>query len=534
MKTLPITQPYLRIPYNMGLPAFTLQVICEGETVERLSVRLCPPEQATHWGTVDVSRYQGRILTLVLAPSESTYIGNKADRVTDTDAALLEAIHEVPMPPETIRRPVVHFTPRSGWMNDPNGLHWRDGLYHLYFQHVPCSMEWEDNCHWGHAVSRDLFHWDELPAPFVYQRTSPSGSGWLERSTGDSCIAFGGSIYRSTDGGNWYEPWQTDTINGDPKVFHHDRSGHYVCVRGVQYPADVLHAPSAEFEDAIYVSEDLRTWRKTQDVRGIHECPDLFPVRVEETGEEKWILTGADNAYWIGEFDGERFTSDSTPARRPDVYESVFGRLKDATDKYNGQYSFGQDFWNGKSYAGQVFNDLPDGRVIRMLWNFTSFQPEADFTQCMAVPQELTLRQTPTGLRLCAMPVREIKGLYGQVKQWSVEENTQVSVPGEAFDVSLTMGTEQTATVDGFVFAVDADSGFLRITHPLGFSRLLPYAPVEGTVRLRGVLDLNLAEWYIGQGEIYFPAAYERGTGPLLCRITGEGRAALQIAVLEQ
>ena len=88
--------------------------------------------------------------------------------------------------------------------------------------------------------------------------------------------------------------------------------------------------------------------------------------------------------------------------------------------------------------------------------------------------------------------------------------------------------------MDGFVFAVDADSGFLRITHPRGFSRLLPYAPVEGTVRLRGVLDLNLAEWYIGQGEIYFPAAYERGTEPLLCRITGGGRAALQIAALEQ
>ena len=535
MVNLEIQKRFLRIPCRREAETFMLLLSCDGEVFDRLSVRICAPEQAQNWYSVDVSRQIGKNITLTLVLSECNCITRVASVVPDDADTLLAGIQTADSIPQTVQRPVAHFTAQSGWLNDPNGLHWREGKYHLYFQHVPCSEEWEDNCHWGHAVSEDLFHWTEQAPPFVYRGNSPSGSGWIERSTGKSCIAFGGRILRSDDAGYWYETMVENTITGDPKVFWHENTGHYVAVVGRRYPEDVLNGAPEEFVGAIYISKDLRIWEETQEFYGFHECPDLFPLVLHETGETKWIMSGADNAYLIGTFDGRCFTADPPETERLDVYETLFGRLKGAVNKYNGQYSFGEQVWNGKCYAGQVFNEAPENRTIRMLWDFTVFGPHANFTQCMTVPQELTLKKTALGLRLCAMPVQEISGLYRNVRQ---EENwgdcQMVFQQGDAFDVTIQMSSEQTVHIDGFTFYVDADSGCLAVTSPVGLFRKLPYKPDAGQSILRGVLDVGLTEWYIDQGEIYLPVEHHRQDDGLVITISGSGYSRILAAELSR
>ncbi len=227
---------------------------------------------------------------------------------------------------KTGSRPRIHFTANAGWINDPNGMVFHNGTYHLYFQCNPFNNQWQ-NMSWGHAVSTDLLHWQQQDTVLYPDETASiySGSG-IENKRGELSLPkdallffytyatknkdgetkrrFTQKLAYSTDGGKTLVKKQgtfIDTIcaeNRDPKVFYHEASSAYICLlwlEGNTY--------------AILRSKDLTSWEETQRVTfaPAWECPDLFVLPCPATGEKKWVFWSADGYYLLGSFDGRTF-----------------------------------------------------------------------------------------------------------------------------------------------------------------------------------------------------------------------------------
>ncbi len=300
-------------------------------------------------------------------------------------------------------RPIIHFTPSYGWMNDPNGLVWHDGIYELYYQSNPNALYWGD-LSWGHARSRDLLHWEDVGTVMLPDETGLmfSGSGILSRpgdaGEEDAVLCFpytaagrdpsaegtapGGyrphftiRLAKSTDGGNTLiktgreilKPYAPD--NRDPKIFYHEESRAYIIV--LWLTQDIF---------GIYRSEDLGFFELASTVKleGGFECPDLFRLPLyDESGtllpERPWVFWAADGSYYLGEFDG--FTFRETGHRK----RSSIGPLP---------------------YAAQTFSGDPKGRVISISWLRTKTILDV-YTGAMSLPWELSLQKTPAGPMLC-------------------------------------------------------------------------------------------------------------------------------------
>ncbi len=308
---------------------------------------------------------------------------------------------------ETNCRPFIHYTPPFGWMNDPNGLVWHDGVYELYYQSNPSGLYWA-NMSWGHARSRDLLHWENLGTVLVPDETGMmfSGSGILSRpgdaNEADACLCFpytaAGSaapesaaakdepspgmfrphftirLAKSHDGGLTLEktgkeilpPYAPD--NRDPKIFYHEESGAYIIV--LWLAGDLF---------GIYRSEDLTdfTLASTVSLSGGFECPDLFCLPVygadgQPTGERSWVFWAADGSFYVGDFDGYRFTGTAPRAK------SCLSALP---------------------YAAQTFSGDPAGRIISLSWLRTMTIADT-YTGAMSLPWELSLVKTPAGCML--------------------------------------------------------------------------------------------------------------------------------------
>lgn len=322
-------------------------------------------------------------------------------------------------------RPLFHFTPPSGWMNDPNGLVYHNGEYHLFYQHYPDSTVWGP-MHWGHAVSRDLITWQHLPIA-LYPDTLGyifSGSAiadeknvsGLQTSTTPPLVAFftydkqgyetQALAYSNDNGRTWQKYDKNPVISNpgekdfrDPKVFYHTESGNYILSLAVK--------DHIEF----YRSANLLNWEKTGEFGreygshgGVWECPDLFPLTDPETGITKWILLvsinpggpngGSATQYFVGSFDGRTFTCDDAPA--------VVRWL-----------DYGPD-----NYAGVTWNNAPGNRRIFIgwmsNWNYGQVVPTQTWRSAMTLPRELHLKNTSSGYHVAAQPVAETHALRQQ------------------------------------------------------------------------------------------------------------------------
>ncbi len=314
---------------------------------------------------------------------------------------------------ESHGRPRFHFTPPVGWLNDPNGLVHDRGEYHLFYQHHPYSDRWGP-MHWGHAVSRDLVRWEHLPVALA-----PDELGWIYSGSAvvdhDGTAGFGRGVlvavftHASTEGqaqslafsDDRGRTWRRHPDNPvltapagapdfrDPKVFRWTRGGasHWVTVL------------AAGRRVLFYASPDLRHWTLSSEVvphvdeETIWETPDLFPLRVDGTGEVRWALSlgamdgapsgGTGTGYLVGDFDGHEF--------RPDRDEVLWA-------------DHGPDF-----YAAQSWNDVPSGERVWIAWmsnwRYADRVPSTGWRGVMTVPRRLALRRTTDGPRLVQVPV---------------------------------------------------------------------------------------------------------------------------------
>ncbi len=320
----------------------------------------------------------------------------QSDRFAGEDSLYREAL-----------RPQFHFTPRVGWNNDPNGLVWFEGEYHLFFQHNPYETKW-GNMHWGHAVSKDLIHWEELNDALYPDElgTMFSGSAVIDRNntagwgenvmvaiyTADrsepmhevQCVAY------STDKGRTFRKYEENPVidsreswnsaqTRDPKVFWYEPDQSWVMAL---FELDGV---------SIYTSKNLKEWQYESHTMGFWECPELFELAVDgDPNHTKWIMYGVDNSYMIGEFNGKVFTPEK--------------------GKYKVTY--------GLAHAAQTFNDVPDGRRIQMAWGRTQ-HPGMRFSQMMCFPTEITLKSTQEGVRVFHNPIEEVELLHGKNWNWN-------------------------------------------------------------------------------------------------------------------
>ena len=392
---------FLQIPIKNGAAKRVVTLLVDGEVVVRNDIELADGAP-DWWAPLDVSAWKGRHLALVVdkLPEDSAALASIKETDTFLGPGAPDSLYAEPL------RGQFHFSPRRGWNNDPNGLVFFEGQYHLFFQHNPYGWGW-GNMHWGHAVSRDLVHWEELGETLAPDAMGPMFSGsavvdWKNTSgfgkegkpalvlvytaAGNPAVQC---LAHSTDGRTFtkYEGnpvvGQFTPGNRDPKVFWHEPTQQWVMTLYVEEKA-----PNGPVVHTIrfLTSPDLKTWTSQSTTAGFFECPDFFELPVDgDAANKKWVLLGASSEYQVGSFDGKAFTPESPklPGHR------------------------GRGF-----YAAQSFSDIPasDGRRILVGW-FQTETRDMPFNQSMSVPLELGLVSTADGPRMTFTPVDELKSL---------------------------------------------------------------------------------------------------------------------------
>ena len=402
---LKVKNQYLNIPVSHQTDRKRLTFAAKGADTLNVVVRIAEGKP-DYWVFKDISRYKGKTLTL-------NYEGNghALEKVVAADTIFGQANMY-----KEKNRPQFHFTTRRGWINDPNGLIFHNGIYHLYYQHNPYERDWE-NMTWGHATSTDLLHWTEhddvlfpdrigtmFSGSAVYDDNNTSGFGTEKNPplvyayTADhsdrqtQCIAY------SLDGGytlhkykenpviDSHDKWQSHDTR-DPRLFWYAPGKHWVMV---------LNERDGH---SIYTSANLKDWEFQSHIVGFWECPDLFELPVDGNRDNKrWVMYGASNTYMIGQFDGKTFTPES-----------------------------GKHFFSaGSIYAAQTFNGIPDsdGRRIQLGWGRIG-HPGMPFNGMMLLPTELQLRTTKDGIRLVSKPIKEVENLLTNVYSAADEQKAE-------------------------------------------------------------------------------------------------------------
>ena len=330
-------------------------------------------------------------------------------------------------------RPQYHFSPRENWTNDPNGLVYFEGEYHLFFQYNPAGDQW-GHMTWGHAVSPDMLHWNQLPPAIpeengvmiftgstVIDERNTSGfcangkpcmvaiyTGYTAETKEHPSLQTQNIAYSNDRGRHWTKYSNNPVLNlnmtdfRDPKVFWSKQSARWVML--VSLPND--------HKIRVYGSKDLKQWSPLDDfgpagaTAGQWECPELFELPVEgASGETRWVLKvglnpgslqgGSGEQYFIGRFDGTRFSNENPPS---------------------------QTMWTdyGKDcYCALTFNNLPRAQRAVMLgwmdnWQYAKDLPTSPWRGQMTFPRRLSLRKTSEGLRLVQAPVEQISELGQQ------------------------------------------------------------------------------------------------------------------------
>ena len=408
-------------------------------------------------------------------------------------------------------RPIYHQTPKWGWMNDPNGMFYKDGVWHLYFQYNPYGSKWE-NMSWGHSTSTDLVNWKHEPLALFGDGlgTIFSGSCVLDKNNtagyGDSTVvAFytsagpsqTQSMAYSTDGGKTFTKYENNPIITspsrdfrDPHVFWNEEAGFW----------NMILAVGQEMQ--IFSSSNLKDWKYESSFGegygnhgGVWECPDLMKMKVAGTDKEKWMLIcninpggpfgGSATQYFIGEFDGHKFTCEDEPSETKWM-------------------DYGKDH-----YATVTFSNAPEGRNVAIAWmsnwQYANQVPTKQYRSANSIARDLGLFEY-NGETYCSVsPAKEMDAVRG----------ARLSAPTEACEIVVTLkgdaqitlrnakGERVVMTYDDEEETFDMDR---RRSGNVSFSDAFPVAtssPTYGKVRqLRIFVDRCSVEAFDGDGKM--------------------------------
>lgn len=514
---------YLLIPSQNHGPEASLainvkdsNILGENQVIELASERI------DYWIPVDISSYKGKRLEVLISPvdKESAYSGTLRQ---SNDAGYCR---------EERYRPIYHFSPDFGWTNDPNGMVYHDGEYHLAYQANPYGTR-HYNMHWGNAVSSDLVHWTDLP--FIVSPDSLgavfSGSAVLdeENSAGfgeNALVAMYTSAGRyqrqsiaySTDGGRTYTKYIGNPVISelslpdfrDPKMIRYEDRWVVAVAAG-----DVI---------AFYGSVDLKEWNKLSEFgRGIGshaavwECPDL--IELEYGGETKWVLLvsinpggpngGSVTQYFVGDFDGREFIADSLP------YPLW---LDEGTD----------------NYAGVTFANT-EGRHIFLGWMSNWFYsqetPFKNFRNAMTIPRDLSLRHDGKHLFLASSPSPEIIAACRDERELEVPavlsgdyvvtplldnndgaymiEFTVVPDKGKKLELQLlnSKGEKMRWHFDftGGILSLDrSESGIVDFEPRFANGNIIAHIVPRGEYKIQLFVDRHSTEMFINDGDVSF------------------------------
>lgn len=427
--SLDVTEDYLLLPIQDDAPEGKICIVKDNEQKGTLmNVRLAR-ERVDSYVPFALSAYKGQHISIEIQGVPETALCWKELKLSGSfDMANKESF-----------RPVYHHTPAYGWMNDPNGMFYKDGLYHLYFQYNPYGSVW-GNMHWGHSTSTDLMHWkfegcaivpDAWGAIFsgscVVDHENTAGFGkeavvafyTSAKSTPWGDIQMQSMAY-SLDNGKTFTKYEGNPILTssekdfrDPKVFWYAPGKHWVMILAVGQHME------------IYSSVNLKEWKKESEfgaMQGAHggvwECPDLVEIPVEGTREKKWVLIcnlnpggpfgGSAAQYFVGSFDGKKFVNESpTQTKWMD--------------------------WGKDNYATVTWNNAPDGRCIALgwmsNWQYANNVPTRQYRSANTLARDLTLYREGQELYLKSTPSVEVKKTRGKkvsIPSFKVSEKHEI------------------------------------------------------------------------------------------------------------
>ena len=514
---------YLLLPVEEKADICHIRVNANGKLEQTLNVRLAV-DNIDYYVPLDLSSYKDKGVVLDIHNN-----GNNRNEGALKEFACWKNLKYTDTFDTSNRekyRPAYHHTPVYGWMNDPNGLFYKDGEWHLYYQHNPYGSQWE-NMHWSHSVSRDLMTWEDrgmaiapdgLGAIFSgccvvdHDNTAGLGKGAIiafYTSAGENqtqCMAY------STDNGQTFtkypgNPVITSNVPDfrDPHVFWHKETARWIMIL------------AAGQEMNIYSSADLKSWKYESafghgygNHDGVWECPDLMKLPVAGTDKEKWMLVcninpggpsgGSATQYFTGEFDGHKFVCDT----KPEVTKWM---------------DYGKDH-----YAAVTFDNAPDNRHVIIAWmsnwQYANQVPTKQYRSGNSIARDLHLYEHNGDTFVGVVPSKEVDAKRGKavVKNFSGKKKTFDASDGAyemVFNLSARPKTPLTLTLQNakgekvsmtYNAAEDTFSMDRTQSGETSFSdafAAVTTAPVNGEMRtLRLFFDKCSIEAFDGEGKM--------------------------------
>ena len=420
MQRVEVKNRYLLLPVQEREDNATIKVLSDNQQVQKLNVRLAV-DKVDYYVPLDIQRFgSSEVLLDIFFHGDRRFTGAMKDflcwkemKLSDTfDTANREKF-----------RPAYHHTPAYGWMNDPNGMFYKDGVYHLFYQYNPYGSMWE-NMTWGHSTSKDLIHWEAQPIAIEPDALGDifSGSCVVDKKN-NRVVAFYTSagdrmqiqsMAISTDNGKTFQKYKGNPVLTskeedfrDPKCFWNPEIQKWNLILAVGQEMRIYS--SSNLTDWTYESSfGLTVNKATGDVTelgchdGVWECPDLIKLQVRGTDKQKWLLIcninpggpygGSATQYFVGEFDGHKFTCEHQDTRWMD---------------------YGKDH-----YATVTFDNAPDGRKIALAWmsnwQYANQVPTKQFRSANSVPRDLDLFEYKGETYCGVTPSRELNTIRGK------------------------------------------------------------------------------------------------------------------------
>lgn len=528
-------QGYLHIPVYIDTQerSHYIEVMADGVLKNEFLISVVAPGEDFHfYVAMDVARYQSDKVTLICR--EEGISEDFFDGIVEGTSIWEEAKEHPALYPDLYREPIrqqIHFSPARGWMNDPNGLFYRDGVFHMYFQHNPFdNHHYTTNVSWGHATSTDGVHFTEYDDPIMPRNSLvsiASGSALVDRYNisgmgSDTILAaytdldskqyhgrpqvisgVGQNVLYSRDGGKTYQYFDGNPVIKVPD-YQHWRDPKLIQIDKKTLGMAVYETYEGRNCVSFYKSADCVHWEFCSRNMDLYECPDLFSLKVVNSEETMWVLYGAGGKYRIGHFKDFVFET---------VCEGGFIDYGDCV--YAGQtfnnYAEATGDHTKRIYTAWLQDKVHDG------WTYNYDEPNKGygFSQAMALYTELSIHKTKDGYRLYRAPIKALETLRRESCKVQLNGITQLPVPSET--VFTLKGTQDARIVCGKTwFAYEAAARIIKTlsgkeyqfeTGSDLFVRLIADTrSVEVYIQDEIVLSFDVAPW-----ELHVECGYELG-----------------------